>query len=212
MTKGWPVRLTAGPVGLRPLRLRDANTWKQVRDRNMSWLAPWEATAPPETDLPPGSGFGGLIRTLRAQARAGTALPFVLTYRDERVSSDFVGQLTVTGITYGSARWAHIGYWIDQAFAGRGVMPTAVALATDHCFFGLGLHRVEINIRPENAASLRVVEKLGFRYEGMRKAYLHINGAWRDHRTFALNAEEVPGGLLERWRRGHSADLPRHTG
>ena len=79
-------------------------------------------------------------------------------------------------------------------------MPTAVALATDHCFEAVGLHRVEINIRPENAASLRVVEKLGFRYEGIRERYLHIDGHWRDHATYALCAEEVPGGLLARWK------------
>ena len=77
-----------------------------------------------------------------------------------------VGQLTVGGITWGSLCSAHVGYWVDQRVAGRGVMPTAVALAADHCFSALGLHRIEVNIRPENAASLRVVEKLGFREEG----------------------------------------------
>ena len=73
-------------------------------------------------------------------------------------------------------------------------MPTAVALAADHCFTAVGLHRIEVNIRPENAASLRVVEKLGFREEGPRSAFLHIAGAWRDHRSFALTPEELPGG------------------
>ena len=103
-------------------------------------------------------------------------------------------------MTWGSLCSAHIGYWVDSRIAGRGVMPTAVALATDHAFAKVGLHRIEVNIRPENAASLRVVEKLGFRDEGVRKALLHIDGAWRDHRSFALTAEEVPGGLLARWR------------
>ena len=70
-------------------------------------------------------------------------------------------------------------------------MPTAVAMAVDHCFGPVGLHRVEINIRPENAASLRVVAKLGFRPEGLRPRYLHIDGDWRDHLVFALNAEEA---------------------
>jgi ribosomal-protein-alanine N-acetyltransferase len=74
-----------------------------------------------------------------------------------------------------------------------------VALVTDHCFRNLGLHRMEINIRPENGPSLRVVEKLGFRAEGYRPRYLHINGAWADHRSFALTSEEVPEGLLNRW-------------
>lgn len=136
-----------------------------------------------------------MVRSLRSQARAGHLLPFVVTFDDR-----LVGQLTVGGITWGSLCSAHIGYWVDQAVAGRGVMPTAVALAVDHCFTALGLHRVEINIRPENTASLRVVDKLGFRDEGVRLGLLHIDGAWRDHRSFALTAEEVPDGLLARWR------------
>ena len=96
-----------------------------------------------------------------------------------------------------------VGYWVDQARAGRGIAPTAVAMATDHCFEALGLHRMEINIRPDNGPSLRVVEKLGFRDEGRRERFLHINGEWADHRSFALTSEEVPGGLLAAWlRRG----------
>jgi [ribosomal protein S5]-alanine N-acetyltransferase len=74
-----------------------------------------------------------------------------------------------------------------------------VAMAIDHAFFTAGLHRIEINIRPENTASLRVVEKLGLRYEGRRDRLLHIDGAWRDHLSFAITVEEVPNGLLRRW-------------
>ena len=107
-----------------------------------------------------------------------------------------MGQLTVSSIVWGSAMMATLGYWVDQARAGHGIAPTAVAMATDHCFGTLGLHRMEINIRPENAPSLRVVEKLGFRDEGYRPRFLHINGEWADHRTFALTSEEVPEGLL----------------
>ncbi len=212
MTRTWPVRLSEGPVGLRPLRARDARTWRAVRTRNLAWLQPWEATPPPGVDPRPRS-FGAMARTLRTQARAGQCLPFVVTYADLMSDPDatmragrLVGQLTVSGITMGSARWAQIGYWIDQAYAGRGIMPTAVALAVDHCFFVVGLHRIEINIRPENAASLRVVEKLGFRPEGIRPRYLHIDGDWRDHAVFALHAEEVPEGMITRWRRARAAD------
>ena len=150
--------------------------------------------------------FGGMVRLLRRQARAGLTLPFVVTYTGDdpsgrdRTGPRLAGQLTVSGITMGSARWAQIGYWIDQTYAGRGIIPTAVALAGDHCFFVLGLHRLEINIRPENLASLRVVQKLGFREEGLRPRYLHIDGAWRDHVSFALTQEEAPEGLLARLR------------
>jgi len=134
-----------------------------------------------------------MVTALRAEARAGRVLPFVVTYERR-----LVGQLTVGGVTYGSLRAGHIGYWVDQRVAGRGIIPTAVALACDHAFRVLRLHRIEISMRPENVASKRVVEKLGFRFEGLRPAYLHIDGAWRDHLAYALHAEEVPGGLLNR--------------
>jgi len=192
-------------VGLRPIRARDAAEWRAVRARNAEWLRPWEATLPGESfEAGRAPSFRSMVRILRRQARAGTSLPFVVTYR-EGERDRLVGQLTVGGITLGSARWAQIGYWIDRAYAGRGIIPTAVAMATDHCFFVLGLHRIEISIRPENTPSLRVVQKLGFREEGLRPRYLHIEGAWRDHLAFALTREEVPEGLLTRWRRMRGA-------
>ena len=190
----WDVELAHGAVALRPIRLRDAFTWQEVRRRNADWLSPWEATVP-EPVLDPLPTFAGMVRRLRSDARAGRALPFVVL-RDGAL----VGQLNVGGVTWGSLRTAFLGYWVDHAVAGQGVIPTAVALAADHCLGPYGLHRVEINIRPENTASLRVVEKLGFRDEGVRERYLHIDGDWRDHRTFALCAEDLPeGGLLARW-------------
>jgi ribosomal-protein-alanine N-acetyltransferase len=164
-----------------------------LRAANVGWLEPWEATSP--TEQPATSTFGEYLRALSAQARAGTALPFAV-----ELDGALAGQLTVSSITYASLCSASVGYWIGREYAGRGVIPTAVAMATDYCFTVLGLHRIEINIRPENGPSLRVVQKLGFRDEGVRERYLHIQGDWRDHRTFALTAEEVPGGLLARWQ------------
>ena len=193
MAPGWPVTLEEGPLVLRPLRRRDREPWLEVRAHNRDWLAPWEATPPREA---PAIAFPTMVRNLRAQARQGQLMPFVLDHQGR-----LVGQLTVGGITWGSLCSAHIGYWIDARVAGRGLMPLAVAMATDHCLLRVGLHRIEVNIRPENVASLRVVEKLGLRDEGLRASFLHIAGAWRDHRTFALTTEELPpGGLLARWR------------
>ncbi len=83
-----------------------------------------------------------------------------------------------------------------------GIAPTAVALLVDHCFSMVGLHRVEANVRPENAASLRVVTKLGFVEEGLHRRFLYIDGAWRDHLTFALLREDAPEGVLRRYRAG----------
>ena len=205
----WPVELADGRVGLRPIRQRDQRAWREINQRNRDWLRPWEATIPPP---PPGHlparrpTFRQMVRHLRAEANAGRMLPFVVTY-DGRL----VGQLTVAGITWGSMCAGHIGYWIDRAVAGRGVIPTAVALATDYSFRVLGLHRLEICIRPENAPSRRVAEKLGFREEGLRPRYLHIDGAWRDHLVYALTAEEVPDGLLHYWhKRSNSGPHPQH--
>nr|WP_145908195.1 GNAT family protein [Kitasatospora viridis] len=198
MNAGWPVELREGEVALRPIRLRDQRAWQDASRRNRDWLRRWEATVPP---APPGRTVGPrpsyrqMVRYLRGEAGAGRMLPYVVVYRGQ-----LVGQLTVGGITWGSMCSANIGYWIDEAVAGRGIMPTAVALATDHCFQELGLHRIEVCIRPENGPSRRVVEKLGFRSEGMRPRYLHIDGDWRDHLVYALTADEIPEGLLRRWR------------
>lgn len=181
---------------LRPLRLRDQAQWNEVRRSNAAWLAPWEASVPHragETGAP--LTFGQYVRTMNRQARQGVSRPWVM-----ELGGRIIGQVSVSGISYGSLSSAAIGYWISREAAGRGITPIAVAMAVDDCFETLGLHRIEINIRPENGASLRVVEKLGLRDEGLRRAYLHINGQWADHRTFALTAVEVPGGLLARAR------------
>ncbi|MGH3341402.1 MAG: GNAT family N-acetyltransferase [Carbonactinosporaceae bacterium] len=186
-------------MGVRPIRLRDARAWREVRDRNRSWLRPWEATTPPGTGMLHQPSFRHMVRHLRHEAERGRLLPFVVTYEGA-----LVGQVTVAGITWGSMCSAQIGYWIDEAVAGRGIMPVAVALVVDHCFTVVGLHRIEVNIRPENVASRRVVEKLGFREEGRRLRLLHIDGGWRDHASYAITVEEAPGGLLARWHAAHT--------
>ncbi|WP_293781509.1 GNAT family N-acetyltransferase [uncultured Aeromicrobium sp.] len=197
MATGWPVTLRHGDVGLRPLNRRDAVTWARLRAENLEWLTPWEATLPPGAGRPPLS-YVAMIGALRRRAREGTAMPFVITWRGA-----MVGQVSVNGITGGSAQTASIGYWVSRSHAGRDIAPTAVALVTDHLLTTVGLHRVEIAIRPENTASLRVVEKLGFVEIGMAPRYLHIAGDWRDHRLFQLTAEDVPEGLLARWTARH---------
>ena len=193
----WSPTISDGDITLRLIRQRDASSWREVRRRNREWLQPWEASLPPEasliTDVP--ATFGQMVRRMRKDARAGRALPWAIL-----VDGRLAGQLTVGGITYGSLRSAYIGYWIDKDLAGRGIMPAAVAMACDYCFDNVRLHRVEINIRPENAASLRVVDKIGLRKEGDRPKYLHIDGDWRDHVTYVVMAGEFPEGVLPRLR------------
>lgn len=134
-----------------------------------------------------------MIWALRRRARRGQAMPFALTWDDT-----MVGMLTVNGITWGSARWANMGYWVARSHAGRSITPIAVALVCDHLLRTVRLHRIEIAIRPENVASLRVVEKLGFTEIGLASRFLHIAGQWRDHRVFQVVAEDAPRGLLAR--------------
>jgi len=181
--------------------------WQQIRTRNQAWLQRWEATLPPG-GAPGAASFGELVRALNQQGKQGRMLPWAVCWDDQHGKGpELAGQVTVSGLVGGSASLGQIGYWIDERFAGKGIIPTAVAMATDYCFNVVGLHRIEIAIRPENAKSLRVVEKLGFRAEGLRPRYLHIDHDWRDHLVFALNAEEVPGGLLARWRSAHPPTL-----
>lgn len=194
MNPGWPVVLEHGQVTLRPLRLRDAGDWRTTRLMNREWLEPWEATSPGATSSDAGRGYGDAVRALRRDARLGLTYPFALL-----VDEEFAGQVTVGAIARGSANSAYLGYWITKSHAGQGIVPTALALVVDHCFGVGGLHRVEANIRPENEASRRVVEKLGFRLEGTRERYIHIAGQWRDHLSYGLTVEDVPGGLLTRW-------------
>jgi ribosomal-protein-alanine N-acetyltransferase len=186
--------LSDGPIVIRPIRVRDARSLERELMENRGWLRKWEATNP---HGPMSFDTRASIRSLQSNARAGYGLPFLIEYEGE-----LAGQLNVSSISYGSVSSASIGYWVSERFAGKNITPTAVALASDYAFFQLGLHRIEICIRPENAPSLRVVEKLGYRYEGLRRRFIHINGDWRDHFCFALVAEELPVGVLRRWKDG----------
>ena len=205
----WPVELTGTtPVGvairLRPMRVADAADVAVVRRANAAWLRPWDATSPVRARP---RNLEEVARAQEEQALAGEAMPFVID-----VDGRLVGQLTVSNIVRGAFWSCTAGYWVARSVAGQGVMPTALAIAGDHAVGTLGLHRLEVNIRPENAASLAVVRKLGFRDEGLRPRFLHIDGAWRDHRSFAVTSEEVgEDGLMGRLladHRSHMSDTP----
>lgn len=200
-TPGWPAALDHGPVGIRPLRRADATAWSESRLANESWLAPWEsAPAGPHTSYAARhttTAYVVLWRSLRRAARAGTHLPFAVTF-DGRL----VGQVTAGNVVRGSFNSCYLGYWVDRRFAGRGIGTIAVALVTDHCFGAGGLHRVEANVRPENAASRRLLEKLQFRAEGLHRNYLLIDGQYRDHLGYALTTEDAAEGVLARYLAG----------
>jgi ribosomal-protein-alanine N-acetyltransferase len=186
--------LTHEQIRLRVAKIRDSKELERIILGNRDWLRPWEATNP---HAPNSFDIKAQLRGLLRQLNDESGMPFVI-----EVQGKLQGQLNVANVMYGSVSSAVLGYWVSPEVAGRGVMPTAVALVTDYLMDQVGLHRVEINIRPENLASLRVIQKLGFRYEGLKQRYIHINGGWRDHYVFALTKEELPEGLMKRFISG----------
>jgi [ribosomal protein S5]-alanine N-acetyltransferase len=204
-TPGWPAVLADGNVVLRPYRRGDARAWSEIRVSNEEWLSRWEPSPPgPWRDLNSPAAFRFVLRELRRTGADGTAMPFAVCLRTPGSRTDrLVGQLSLGSIVRRAFCSCYAGYWVDARVAGQGIIPTALALAVDHAFNAGALHRVEVNIRPENTPSRRVVEKLGFREEAYHPRYLHIDGGWRDHIGYAITTEDVAldGGLLARWHR-----------
>lgn len=182
-------------IRLRLLRARDNDEWLTLRARNRDWLRPWEATIPPGT-AEPSISFRSFIRRESASFRSRRSFPLVIE-KDGRL----VGRVSLGRIEWGAERGGSIGYWVSRDHAGRGIAPTAVVLMCEYAF-AQGLHRIEVAIRPENAASLAVARKLELREEGVRLSYLYIDGAWRDHRIFAVTSTERRAG---QWWTGASA-------
>ncbi|MFC0114571.1 GNAT family N-acetyltransferase [Kibdelosporangium aridum] len=207
---GWPAKLgplqvKAGLVAVRGPRLFDASAWSRIRLRDRDHLERWEPTAPGTWEDRNGTlAWPGQWSSLRALARRGMTLPFVITVDDQ-----LAGQVTVGNVIRGSLCSAWVGYWVASHVIGGGVAPAAVALVVDHCFMLAGLHRIEATVRPENTASLRVLEKLGFRQEGLFKRYLDVAGDWRDHFCYAITTEDVPDGLVSRLLANGRATIPQ---
>ena len=175
--------LRDGELTLRLLRYRDKDIWTQVRRINNEWLTPWEATRPEHIDSSPLPSYVQMVAHQKREAKAGRIFAmgiWIADGKDER----FIGQITLGGIVYGAYRGGYIGYWIDQRYSNRGYTTRAVKLLTKFAFEKLQLHRIEIAVRPENDASIKVAEKAGYIREGERLRYLHIDGDWRDHLVF----------------------------
>jgi len=179
---------------IRPIRLRDAGDWSRIRLRDQAHLEKWEPTSPgPWSDRNGFWSWPPQWMALRSLARRGQCLPFTIV-----VDGEFAGQITIGNVIRASLRSAWVGYWVSSAVVGGGVATAAVALTVDHAFGAAGLHRVEATVRPENAASVRVLTKAGFRQEGLFRRYLDVAGDWRDHLCFAVTAEETDQGLVNR--------------
>ncbi|WP_216823772.1 GNAT family N-acetyltransferase [Mycobacterium rhizamassiliense] len=203
---GWPMsvgplRVAAGVVRLRAVRMRDGARWSRTRLADRAHLEPWEPSSEGDWTMRHSpAAWPALCSGLRAEARSGRMLPYVI-----ELDGHFCGQLTIGNVTHGALRSAWIGYWVASSATGGGVATGALALGLDHCFGAVRLHRVEATVRPENAASRRVLAKVGFREEGLLRRYLEVDRAWRDHLLVAITAEEVYGSVASTLvRTGHA--------
>ena len=107
-----------------------------------------------------------------------------------------IGVANLSQIFYRRFQNAYLGYYVHVDFAGQGLMTEGIHLVINHAFYTLGLHRIEANIQPQNVASIRLVQRLGFTKEGFSRRYLKIDGEWRDHERWALTVEDWYQGLL----------------
>lgn len=154
----------------------DYRDWSELRAESREFLVPWEP-AWAEDHLSRRAFANRVYWAARAEG-AGTALPFFMIRKhDARV----LGAITLDNIRRGPAQAGTLGYWVGARYARQGYMREAIRAVVDHAFAALDLSRIEAACLPENAASRGVLEKSGFKYEGVAQAYLQINGRWRNH-------------------------------
>lgn len=174
---------------LRPLKASDWEPWRAVRIRSRDWLEPWEPLGEPGAPDPvtDADAFKARCGAWERQRHFDAAYGFGIFLRG---TGQFVGEVSLGSVQRGPFQSGNVGYWIDEAHAGHGYMPEAVAIALRYAFEQLGLHRVEAAIVPRNARSRRVAEKLGMRDEGTSARFLQIRGVWEDHVRYAITTEE----------------------
>ncbi|MBC7154013.1 MAG: GNAT family N-acetyltransferase [Rhodobacteraceae bacterium] len=179
---------------LRPRRLRietarmtlrlpvhsDFRGWASLRQQSADFLIPWEPSWAPEHLSR--RAFANRVYWAQRATSGGTALPLFLI---SRATSEVLGAITLDNIRRGPSQAGTLGYWIGQPHARQGYMREAIEAVVHHGFTALDLSRVEAACLPENAASRGVLEKCGFKYEGVAQSYLQINGRWRNHVLYA---------------------------
>ncbi len=173
-------------VVLRPLGHEDYAAWREVRTRSRDWLVKWEprpAGAPYSSD--DRATFAARCAMRERERQLGTGYGFGIF-----VAGRFSGEINLSAIQRGPFQSGYVGYWIDEAQAGRGYIPEACVVLFRFAFEELRLHRLQVSIIPRNAASRAVVRKLGLRGEGVALRYLEIDGHWEDHVRYAITAEE----------------------
>lgn len=173
-------RIETERMTLRLPQHQDWQPWAQLRQLSAAHLTPWEPIRA-EDHLTRKAFTNRVYWSARAEAQ-GTALPLFLTRREDGA---ILGALTLDNIRRGPVQAGTMGYWIGVDHARQGYMREAIEAVVHHAFTALDLSRIEAACLPENVASRGVLEKCGFKYEGVAQAYLQINGRWRNHVLYA---------------------------
>ena len=168
-------------VCLRHPRQEDWPAWTRLRAESRRFLAPWEPTW--RRDALTRAAYRRRLRRIARDRLSGEAFAFFVTAKAE---GELLGGLTLSEIRRGATQSATLGYWIGERHARKGYMTDAVAAVLPFTFDRLGLHRLEAACLPDNDPSRRLLERSGFRREGLARAYVRIDGRWRDHLLFAL--------------------------
>jgi [ribosomal protein S5]-alanine N-acetyltransferase len=173
-------RIETARLTLRLPMHEDFRAWTALREMSAAFLKPWEPSW--SADHLSRRAFTNRVRWAHRAEAEGAALPLFLFRRLDRA---LVGAITLDHIHRGPAQSGTIGYWIGQPHARQGYMREAIEALTFHAFQVMDLSRLEAACLPENAASRGVLEKAGFKYEGVAQSYLQINGRWRNHVLYA---------------------------
>lgn len=177
--------LQTDDIALRPMGTSDTEQLLSLRIRNREFLQPFEPIR--SASYFSYDGQYELMQQAERDFAAGTGFAFGIYLS---ATDELIGRVALANVVRGAWQNATIGYFLDQAHNGKGYMSTAVQLALSFAFGEAGLHRVQAGVMPRNTASIRVLEKNGFRQEGLSLRYLQINGVWEDHLIYAMTAEE----------------------
>lgn len=173
-------RLETERLTLRLPAHADWRPWADLRQASAAFLTPWEPTW--AADHLSRKAFTNRVYWAQRAESQGTALPLMLIRRDDQL---LVGAITLDNIRRGPAQAGTLGYWMGQDFARQGYMHEAIKAVVHHAFTVMDLSRIEAACLPENAPSRGVLEKTGFKYEGVAQSYLQISGRWRNHVLYA---------------------------
>jgi [ribosomal protein S5]-alanine N-acetyltransferase len=177
---GKRVRIETERMSLRLPQHSDFAAWARLRESSATFLAPWEPVW--SDDHLTRKAFTNRVYWANRAVSEGTALPLLLMRRSD---ATLLGAITLDNIRRGPAQAGTLGYWMGAAHARQGYMREAILGVVHHAFSVLDLSRVEAACLPENAASRGVLEKCGFKYEGVAQSYLQISGRWRNHVLYA---------------------------